>query len=64
MRMELPLISRLRVISRYGNDDDRADEIARNLLSTFMDKLKHIHTYRDSKPTTLFLPLPLTLFGH
>ena len=29
---------------RYGNDDDRADEIARNLLSTFMDKLKHIHT--------------------
>ena len=25
---------------RYGNDDDRADEIARNLLSTFMDKLK------------------------
>ena len=42
---------------RYGNDDDRADEIARNLLSTFMDKLKHIHTYRDSKPTTSILTI-------
>ena len=37
--------------------DDRADEIARNLLSTFMDKLKHIHTYRDSKPTTSILTI-------
>ena len=37
---------------RYGNDDDRADEIATTLLSTFLEKLKHIHTYRDSKPTT------------
>ena len=29
---------------RYGNDDDRADEIATTLLSTFLEKLKHIHT--------------------
>ena len=28
-----------------------------NLLSTFMDKLKHIHTYRDSKPTTSILTI-------
>ena len=37
---------------RYGNDDDRADEIAVWLLRTFMDKLKYCHTYRDSEPTT------------
>ena len=42
---------------RYGNDDDRADEIATNLLSTFLGKLKHIHTYRDSKPTTSILTI-------
>ena len=47
---------------RYGNDDDRADEIARNLLSTFMDKLKHIHTYRDSKPTTSILTITSNVF--
>ena len=55
--MELHLISRQLVISQYGNDDDRADEIAVMLLSTFMDKLKHIHTYRDSKPTTSILTI-------
>ena len=42
---------------RYGNDDDRADEIATTLLSTFLEKLKHIHTYRDSKPTTSILTI-------
>ena len=42
---------------RYGNDDDRADSIAKELLSTFMEKLKHIHTYRDSKPTTSILTI-------
>ena len=47
---------------RYGNDDDRADEIATTLLSTFLEKLKHIHTYRDSSQPLLFLPLLLTLF--
>ncbi len=42
---------------RYGNDDDRADEIAVWLLKTFLDKLKHIHTYRDSEPTTSILTI-------
>ncbi len=42
---------------RYGNDDDRADEIAVWLLDTFMAKLKHIHTYRDSTPSTSILTI-------
>ena len=37
---------------RYGNDDDRADDIAVWLLKTFMHKLNKCHTYRNSKPTT------------
>ena len=36
---------------RYGNDDDRADEIAVWLLKTFLAKIKKHHTYRDSEPT-------------
>ncbi len=42
---------------RYGNDDDRADEIAVELLRTFMNKLKKRHTYRDSEPTTSILTI-------
>ena len=42
---------------RYGNDDDRADEIAVWLLRTFMSKLKKCHTYRDSEPTTSILTI-------
>lgn len=42
---------------RYGNDDDRADEIAVWLLKTFMTKLKKHHTYRDSEPTTSILTI-------
>ena len=42
---------------RYGNDDDRADEIAVALLRTFMNKLKKRHTYRDSEPTTSILTI-------
>ena len=42
---------------RYGNDDDRADEIGVWLLKTFMDKLKKHHTYRDSEPTTSILTI-------
>ena len=38
---------------RYGNDDDRADEIAVWLLKTFMAKIKKCHTYRNSEPTPL-----------
>lgn len=42
---------------RYGNDDDRADEIAVWLLSTFIDKIKSHHTYRHSEPTTSILTI-------
>lgn len=42
---------------RYGNDDDRADEIAVWLLKTFLDKLKKHHTYRNSEPTTSILTI-------
>ena len=42
---------------RYGNDDDRADEIAIWLLKTFMHKLKKCHTYRNSEPTTSILTI-------
>ena len=42
---------------RYGNDDDRADEIGVWLLRTFMDKLEKHHTYRDSEPTTSILTI-------
>lgn len=42
---------------KYGNDDDRADEIGVWLLRTFMDKLEKHHTYRDSEPTTSILTI-------
>ena len=42
---------------RYGNDDERADEIAVWLLRTFMSKLKKCHTYRNSEPTTSILTI-------
>ena len=42
---------------RYGNDDDRADEIGVWLLRTFMDKIEKHHTYRDSEPTTSILTI-------
>lgn len=42
---------------RYGNDDDRADEIAVWLLKTFMKKLRKYHTYRNSEPTTSILTI-------
>ena len=42
---------------RYGNDDDRADEIAVWLLKTFLEKLKRRHTYRNSEPTTSILTI-------
>ena len=42
---------------RYGNDDDRADEIGVWLLGTFMDKIKRHHTYRRSIPTTSILTI-------
>ena len=42
---------------RYGNDDDRADEIAVWLLKTFLTKIKKHHTYRNSEPTTSILTI-------
>lgn len=42
---------------RYGNDDDRADDIAVELLHTFLTKIKKYHTYRNSEPTTSILTI-------
>jgi len=42
---------------RYGNDDDRADDIGVWLLKTFLDDIKKRHTYRDSEPTTSILTI-------
>ena len=42
---------------RYGNDDDRADNIAVWLLKTFLEKLKKRHTYRNSEATTSILTI-------
>ena len=42
---------------RYGNNDERADEIAVNLLRKFMSKIRYCHTYRDSEPTTSILTI-------
>ena len=42
---------------RYGNDDDRADDIAVALLHTFLNKIKKNHTYRNSEPTTSILTI-------
>ena len=42
---------------RYGNDDDRADEIAVWLLKTFMKMIRKHHTYRNSEPTTSILTI-------
>ena len=42
---------------KYGNDDDRADDIGIWLLKTFMEKIKKRHTYRDAEPTTSLLTI-------
>lgn len=42
---------------KYGNDDDRADNIATWLLKTFISKVKKHHTYRNSEPTTSILTI-------
>ena len=42
---------------KYGNNDDRADELAVWLLKTFMNKVKSHYTYRDSIPTTSILTI-------
>ena len=42
---------------RYGNDDERADELAVWLLRTFIEKVRHYPTYRHSEPTTSILTI-------
>ena len=42
---------------KYGNDDDRADEIATKIQKAFMDKLRKQKTYRNSKPTMSILTI-------
>ena len=42
---------------KYGNDDDRVDDIARDLVSRFMTAVRRHHTYRDGFPTTSVLTI-------
>ena len=42
---------------KYGNDDDRVDEIANKLVSTFMTMIRRHHTYRNGVPTTSILTI-------
>jgi len=42
---------------KYGNDDDRVDSIARDLVHTFMGYIKSNHTYREGIPTTSILTI-------
>ena len=42
---------------KYGNDDDRVDEIAVKIQKTFMDKLRKQRTYRNAKPTMSILTI-------
>ena len=42
---------------KYGNDDDRVDGIAIDILKTFIAKIKKFHTYRNSEPTTSILTI-------
>ena len=42
---------------KYGNDDDRVDLIAYNVLHRFMEHIRKNHTYRDSIPTTSILTI-------
>ncbi|MGN0851783.1 MAG: formate C-acetyltransferase [Kiritimatiellia bacterium] len=42
---------------RYGNDDDRADDIAQELLVSFLAKIRGHHIYRNAEPTTSILTI-------
>ena len=42
---------------KYGNDDDRVDHIARDLVKKFMTMIRRHHTYRDGFPTTSILTI-------
>ncbi|WP_294408307.1 formate C-acetyltransferase [uncultured Ruminococcus sp.] len=42
---------------KYGNNDDRVDQIAVKIVRTFMDKIRKHHTYRDGVPTMSILTI-------
>ncbi|MBP3327030.1 MAG: formate C-acetyltransferase [Coprococcus sp.] len=42
---------------KYGNNDDRVDEIATDIVTTFMDKLRKQHVYRNGVPTQSILTI-------
>lgn len=42
---------------KYGNNDERVDKIAVDLVRTFMDKIRKHHTYRDGVPTMSILTI-------
>ena len=42
---------------KFGNDDDRVDEIARDIVHIFMEHIRKIHTYRNGIPTTSILTI-------
>ncbi len=42
---------------KYGNNDDRVDKLAADLVRTFMDKIRKHHTYRNSIPTMSILTI-------
>ena len=42
---------------KYGNNDDRADELAVWIVKTFMNKIKSVPTYRESVPTMSILTI-------
>ncbi|MDE7120850.1 MAG: formate C-acetyltransferase, partial [Oscillospiraceae bacterium] len=42
---------------KYGNDDDRVDQIAVEIVRKFMDKIRKHHTYRDGVPTMSILTI-------
>ena len=42
---------------KYGNDDDRVDQIAYDVVHQFMTYIKGNHTYRGGKPTTSILTI-------
>ena len=47
---------------KYGNNDERVDKIAVDLVRTFMDKIRKHHTYRDGVPTMSILTITSNVF--